>query len=93
MQTKKVIHRQVPCDAVTLLVQRMESNPEEFMLNSSSKWHQVLLTVKKRVDGDKDALVILEDFEIDMLWNKFKSAGKKTFHAFIMAKILEGNEK
>jgi hypothetical protein len=73
-------------------MQRMESNPDEFMLNSSSKWHQVLLTVKKRVDGDKDALVILEDFEIDMLWNKFKSAGKKTFHAFIMAKILEGNK-
>lgn len=93
MTTKKVIHRQVPCDAVMLLMQRMESNPDEFMLNSSSKWHQVLLTVKKRVDGDKDALVILEDFEIDMLWNKFKSAGKKTFHAFIMAKILEGNEK
>ena len=93
MQTKKVITRQIPCDAVMLLMQRMESNPDEFMLNSSSKWHQVLLTVKKRVDGDKDALVILEDFEIDMLWNKFKAAGKKTFHAFIMKKILEGDEK
>ena len=93
MQTKKVIHRQVPCDAVMLLVQRMESNPDEFMLNSSSKWHQVLLTVKKRIDGDKDSLVILEDFECEMLWNKFKAAGKKTFHAFIMAKILEGDHK
>jgi len=93
MQTKKIITRQVPCDAVMLLMQRMESNPDEFMLNSSSKWHQVLLTVKKRVDCDKDALVILEYFEIDMLWNKFKAAGKKTFHAFIMGKILEGDEK
>ena len=76
-----------------LLMQRMETNPDEFMLNSSSKWHQVLLMVKKRMDGDKDSFVILEDFECEMLWNKFKAAGKKSFHTFIMKKILEGSDK
>lgn len=91
--TKKVITRQSPCDAVVLVVQRMESHPEEFALNSSSKWHQFLSVVKKRVvDGDKDSLIILEDFECDMMWNKFKAAGKKSLHAFIMKKILEGDE-
>ena len=91
--TKKVIARQVPCDAVLLVVQRMESHPEEFALNSTSKWHQFLTVVKKRVvDGDKDALIILEDFECDMMWNKFKAAGKKSLHAFIMKKILEGDD-
>ena len=93
MQTKKIITRQAPCDAVMLLMQRMETNPDEFMLNSSSKWHQVLLMVKKRMDGDKDSFVILEDFECEMLWNKFKAAGKKSLHAFVMQKILEGDEK
>ena len=93
MQTKKIITRQAPCDAVMLLMQRMETNPDEFMLNSSSKWHQVLLMVKKRMDGDKDSFVILEDFECEMLWNKFKAAGKKSFHTFIMKKILEGSDK
>lgn len=91
--TKKVtIHRNAPCDAVMLVVQRMESHPDEFALNSSSKWHQFLSVVKKRVvDGDKDALVILEDFECEMMWNKYKAAGKKSLHSFVMAKILEGN--
>jgi hypothetical protein len=28
-----------------------------------------------------------------MLWNKFKAAGKKSLHAFVMEKILEGNDK
>ena len=93
MQTKKIITRQAPCDAVMLLMQRMETNPDEFMLNSSSKWHQVLLMVKKRMDGDKDSFVILEDFECEMLWNKFKAAGKKSFHTFVMKKILEGSDK
>jgi hypothetical protein len=89
--TKKVVARQVPCDAVLLVVQRMESHPEEFALNSSSKWHSFLTVVKKRIDGDKDALVILEDFECEMMWNKYKAAGKKSLHSFVMAKILEGN--
>ena len=94
MQPKKVIHRQVPCDAVMLLVQRMESHPEEFMFNSSSKWHHILQIIKKRtVDGEKDAFIILEDFECEMLWNKFKAAGKKSLHAFVMEKILEGDDK
>ena len=93
MSTKKIITRQVPCDGVVLLMQRMESHPDEFMFNSSSKWHHLLQIVKKRVEGDKDAFIILEDFECDMLWNKFKAAGKKSFHAFVMEKILEGNDK
>ena len=90
MQTKKVITRQVPCDAVVLLIQRMESNPDEFAMNSSSKWHSVLDIVKRRVmDNDKNAFIILEDFEAEMLWNKFKAAGKKSLHTFVMRKILE----
>lgn len=93
MTTKKVISRNKPCDAVMLLVQRMESHPEEFALNSTSKWHNLLSVVKKRaVDGDKDALIVLDDFEVEIVWNKFKHAGKKSLHAFIMQKILEGKD-
>jgi len=88
-----VKEKQAPCDAVMLLMQRMDSHPDEFALNSSSKWHHLLEVVKRRaVNGDKDALIILEDFEVEMLWGKFKAAGKKTLHSFIMQKILEGNE-
>lgn len=91
--TKKVtLTRKGPCEAVALLMQRMDSHPEEFALNSTSKWHSFLTVVKKRVvDGDKDALIILDDFECDMLWNKFKVVGKHQLHSFVMKKILEGS--
>jgi hypothetical protein len=83
--------REVPCDAVMLLMQRMDSHPEEFALNSTSKWHNLLSIVKKRVvDGDKDALLILDDFEVEMVWNKFRVVGKHQLHSFVMRKILEG---
>jgi hypothetical protein len=92
MSEKKIITRHKPCDAVMLLVQRMESHPEEFALNSTSKWQNLLTVVKRRVvDGDKDSLIVLDDFEVEMVWNKFRHAGKKSLHAFIMQKILEGN--
>lgn len=93
MSKKKTIERNYPCEAVMLLMERMESNPDEFALNSSSKWHSFLEVVRRRVmDGDKNALIILDDFECQMLWNKFKHAGKKSLHAFVMSKILEGND-
>jgi hypothetical protein len=91
MTEKKVISRNRPCEAVLLLMQRMDSHPEEFALNSSSKWHSFLSVVKKRVvDGDKDALLILDDFEVEMVWNKFRVVGKHQLHSFVMRKILEG---
>jgi hypothetical protein len=72
----------------------MESHPDEFRLNSSSKWHGILDTLKSRVvEKNASAFIILEDFEAEMLWNKFKAAGKRTFHAFVIEKILEGDGK
>lgn len=77
-----------PCEAVLLLVQRMDSHPEEFRLDSG-KWANLLAHVKKRVvDKDPDAFIILEDFEAEMLWNKFKAAGKQSLLGFVMEKII-----
>ncbi len=93
MSTKKIIERHHPCEAVVLLVQRMESNPEEFRLDAG-KWANLLAHVKKRVvDKNADAFIILDDFEAEMVWNKFKAAGKKELHTFVMKKILEGEDK
>ena len=82
-----------PCEAVTLLIQRMETNPEEFALNSSSKWHDFLNVLKRRVvDKDKDMLIILDDYETNALWKQFRTAGRKSLHSFVMRKILQGDK-
>lgn len=81
--------RRTPCEAIMLLVQRMESHPEEFRLDSG-KWATLLMVIKKRVvDKDADALIILEDFEVEIAWRKFKSAGQKQLRAYVMKKIIE----
>lgn len=84
----------VPCDAVLLLMQRMESHPDEFKLNTSSKWHELFSVIKRRVvDKDANAVIILDDFEAVMLWGKFKEAGKRSLHNYVMDTILRGDEK
>lgn len=71
----------------------MESHPEEFRLDSG-KWVNLLAHIKKRVvDKNADAFIILDDFEAEMVWNKFKAAGKRELHTFVMEKILEGDDK
>lgn len=88
--TKKVtISRNAPCEAVTLLLQRMESHPEEFNLHSG-KWANLFGHVKERVvDGNKNRLIILQDFECDALWGRFVKAGQAQLLTYVMKNILE----
>ena len=80
--------KRTPCEAVMLLVQRMDTHPEEFRLDSGP-WHNLLAHIKKRVvDKNADAIIILDDFEAEMVWNKFRAAGKKQLLSFVMSKIL-----
>jgi hypothetical protein len=85
-----------PCEAVMLLINRMETHPDEFRLEKNSRWGHLMSIVKTRVvDKDANAFIVLEDYECDMLWNKFKAAGKKQLHSYVMDKILnpEGEKR
>ncbi len=80
--------RKIPCEAVMLLMERMGSHPEEFNL-SGGKWGELFNVVKQRaVDGNKDKLVVLDDFEVEMLWSKFCDAGRDQLHSYVMQRIL-----
>jgi hypothetical protein len=88
--------KEAPCEAVMLLMNRMETHPDEFRLEKNSRWGHLMSIVKTRVvDKDPNAFIVLEDYECDMLWNKFKAAGKKQLHAYVMDKILnpEGEKR
>ena len=84
----------IPHEAVVLLMDRMTTHYDEFKLTKDSKWSALFHGIKRRVvDKDADALIILEEFEAVMLWEKFKDAGKRSLHTYVMRKILEGDEK
>jgi hypothetical protein len=93
MRKEDRIKRNMPCEAVELLVKRMDEHYDEFRLEPTTKWGSLMNVVKRRViDKDANALIVLDDFECEMLWSKFRAAGKKQLHNYVMEKILEGND-
>ncbi len=85
-----------PCPAVLLLMKRMDSNPDEFHLKRGGKWADVLNLCRQRITGtgdDKLHLIVLQDFEINMIWNKFMETGRNELNKEFMRRILLSGEQ
>jgi len=94
-------HKKIPdtpdtdniCDAVKLLVTRMESNPDEFTLTKNSKWGDMMNMVRVRhIEHDSSRLCVLSDDEVKLLWDKFCEAGKISLHTEFMRRILAAGD-
>jgi hypothetical protein len=87
---------QEPCDAVKLLIKRMDSNPQEFHLRRGGKWADVLSLCRQRMIGtgdDRLHLVVLTDAEVQMVWEKFIEIGRSELHKEFMRRILRTEDE
>jgi hypothetical protein len=79
-----------PCEAVKLLLTRMDSNPQEFSLSKNSKWGDVLQQMyQRRFSDSAHILVMLADWECKMVWEKYISIGKDMLHQEFIKRILD----
>ncbi len=81
-------------EGVALLVQRMESHPEEFT-HGSRKWEHVLGVVEERIfnpQGMRRAEPWMTDDEVRAIWGGYQKAKQKSFHDFVMKKLLNDKE-
>ena len=85
------IPKKEPCEAVALLLARMDSNPQEFSFSKGSKWGDILQMVYQRQEDakNKHVLVALGDKECTMVWDKFVDTSKKLLHQEFMRRILD----
>lgn len=86
----------VYCEGIQLLLQRMESHPKEFEIDSG-KWGATMRVVYERVMGkSKTNNVIPEPWltqeEVYVVWCKYKQIKQQEFHEFVMKKLF-GEEK
>jgi hypothetical protein len=80
---------------VALLLQRMESHPDEFDLDRG-KWASELNVVYARVSGKtppQRAEPWLSTAEVEALWNKYVKIKQRDFHSFVMKKLLDDSEE
>jgi hypothetical protein len=77
---------------VALLLQRMESHPEEFKDPTLGKWNHVLSVVEERIfnpQGRRRAEPWMSDEEIRAIWSGYTKLKQKSFHSFVMKKLLD----
>jgi uncharacterized small protein (DUF1192 family) len=84
---------------VQILLERMSSNPDEFIPTLRdgypAKWRDILLSVEMRTNGGKDykdQLSFLSDKEIKALWEKMQSLQGELFTKRVMDTLLRGTE-
>ena len=82
-------------EGVQLLLQRMESHPDEFNLDSG-KWASELNVVYARVSGKtppQRAEPWLSTAEVEALWDKYVEIKQRDFHGHVMKKLFDEEEK
>ena len=82
-------------EGVQLLLQRMESHPDEFNLDSG-KWASELNVVYARVSGKtppQRAEPWLSTAEVEALWDKYVEIKQRDSHGHVMKKLFDEQEK
>lgn len=84
---------------VQILLERMSSNPDEFVPDMSGKyppkWRNIVLSVEMRTKGGKDyqdQLPFLSDKEIKALWQKMQELQGELFTKRVMDTLLRDAE-
>ena len=82
-------------EGVQLLLQRMESHPNEFDLDRG-KWASELNVVYARVTGKTQPQRTepwLSTAEVEALWDKYVEIKQRDFHGHVMKKLFDEEEK
>jgi hypothetical protein len=82
-------------EGVQLLLQRMESHPDEFDLDRG-KWASELNVVYTRVSGKtppQRAEPWLSTAEVEALWDKYVEIKQRDFHGHVMKKLFDDEEE
>jgi hypothetical protein len=85
---------------VQILLERMSSNPDEFVPNVQGgypdKWRNIILSVEMRTNGGKDykdQLPFLSDDEIKALWDGMQQLQGELFTKRVMNILLQDAEE
>lgn len=82
------------CEGVKLLLQRMESHPDEFNLDHG-KWARELTVIYARISGKTPphrAEPWLTTAEANAVWEKYIEIKRNEFHNHVMKKLLDDKE-
>lgn len=90
------------CTGVRILLQRMETHPEEFYkepdpnrLPNAAKWEHLMgrvMSIKRGEDVRGDAVFLTND-ELDALYEGYVKIRRKAFDDYVMRRVLDADDK
>jgi hypothetical protein len=85
---------------VNILLQRMETHPEEFFVKELSvgrdpKWHNVMTSVMqvRAKENPRGAAAYLTDAEVEALWEGYRKIRRKAFDDHVLDAVLNPEPK
>ena len=80
-------------EGVRILLERMETHPQEFNYGVHEKWVDIVEDVVQRSKGKADSVPFLNDDEVKALYDKLRDLERNEFTAKVLRKLADTPEQ
>lgn len=80
-------------EGVRILLERMETHPQEFNYGIHEKWADIVGDVVQRSKGKADPVPFLNDDEVKALYDKLRDLERNEFTAKVLRKLADTPEQ
>jgi hypothetical protein len=80
-------------EGVRILLERMETHPQEFSNGILMKWADVVEDITQRAKGKADPVPFLDDAEVQAIYDKLRDLERQEFTAKVLRKLADTPEE
>lgn len=80
-------------EGVRILLERMETHPQEFNYGILLKWSDIIKEIMKHAKGEPNAVPFLDDDEVKAIYDKLRDLERQEFTAQVLRKLADTPEE
>lgn len=80
-------------EGVRIIIERMETHPEEFSHDIHEKWTDIIGDIMQRVKGKADPVPFLNDHEVKVIYDKLRDLERHEFTARVLRRLADTPEE
>lgn len=80
-------------EGVQIIIERMETHPEEFSHGIHEKWSDIIGDIMQRVKDKADPVPFLDDHEVKAIYDKLRDLERQEFTARVLRRLADTPEE
>lgn len=80
-------------EGIRILLERMDTHPQEFSYGILQKWADVVGDIMQRAKGKADPVPFLDDAEVQAIYDKLRDLERQEFTARVIRKLADTSEE